>query len=64
MQWEETNSLRVTESVRKAGVSNYVLVVDIEGAKTLSSEHACQFQQEQEGQDAQGRTKPGEEDSG
>lgn len=32
--------------------------------KALSSEHASQFQQEQEGQDAQGRTKPGEEDSG
>ena len=50
--------------MRKAGVSNYVLVVDIEGAKALSSERGCQFQQEQGGQDAQGKTKPGKEDSG
>ena len=52
------------KSMRKAGVSNYVLVVDIEGAKALSSERGCQFQQEQGGQDAQGKTKPGKEDSG
>ena len=47
----------------KAGVSNYFLVVDIEDAKTLSLEHACQFQQEQGAQSAQGRTNLGEEDS-
>lgn len=58
------NSIRVTEGMRKAGISNCVLVVDIEGAKALSLERACQFQQEQGGQGARGRTKPGGEDSG
>ena len=45
--------------MRKAGVPNQVLVVDTEGSKALSLEHGCQFQQEQGGQDAQGRAKPG-----